>query len=84
MVMCKGKPDPRFASLEEMVNTHFHSPGGAKEYLERVSCRPGRGDQSRYPFCDPFRQWRMLAFGGGGSLALLFYCQKAGQTEIVY
>ncbi|CAM9125949.1 unnamed protein product [Ascophyllum nodosum] len=36
MVMCKGKPDPRFASLEEMVNTHFHSPGGAKEYLERA------------------------------------------------
>ena len=37
MAMCKRKPDKSFASVEEMISTFFHPPGGAKGYLARVS-----------------------------------------------
>ncbi len=37
MVMCKKTPDEGYASLEEEIEKHFHAPGEAKEYLERVS-----------------------------------------------
>lgn len=37
MIMCKKVPDPGYASLEEMISTVFHPPGGAEGYLKRVS-----------------------------------------------
>lgn len=39
MVMCKSDPDEGYESLEEEIDKHFHTPGEAKEYLERVSVR---------------------------------------------
>ena len=38
MVMCKRGHDKAYGSLEEQIAAHFHPPGKAKEYLERVSC----------------------------------------------
>lgn len=39
--MCKKDHDKAYVSLEEQVAAHFHLPGKAKEYLERVSMRWG-------------------------------------------
>lgn len=37
MVMCKRDHDEAYASLEEQIAAHFHLPGKANEYLDRVS-----------------------------------------------
>lgn len=39
--MCKRDQDEAYPSLEEQIEAHFHLPGRAKEYLERVSLRRG-------------------------------------------
>lgn len=49
MAMCKRKPDKNFASVEEMISTFFHPPGGAKGYLARVS-RGGAETENKLAF----------------------------------
>lgn len=49
--MCKRKPDKGFASVEEMISTFFHPPGGAKGYLARVSRERGASDKRPSRLC---------------------------------
>ncbi|CAM9434471.1 unnamed protein product [Laminaria digitata] len=63
MAMCKRKPDKGFASVEEMISTFFHPPGGAKGYLARA----GGG----------YQPYTALCRGENASAADLWKCYQA-------
>lgn len=79
MAMCKRKPDKNFASVEEMISTFFHPPGGAKGYLARVS--RGTAEREQSVGCVTFRHASCLIYSRTAlGMTVLYSHSLVGRT----